>query len=110
MMANRVYGITGGAQAAPPPEQGRVERRLSNDPGLFWATLAGVVAVVAYTGVAALQSWTFEPDGQKGADYSSQEEAFELAALDAASSGHIRRPEPVRLSGEFGVASPRREY
>jgi hypothetical protein len=35
------------------------------------------------TSVAASQNWTFERDGQKGADYISQEMAFEAAILDA---------------------------
>jgi hypothetical protein len=32
------------------------QRRWTNDPGLFWATVAGVIAVIAYTSVAACQA------------------------------------------------------
>ena len=44
----------------PPPtpnENGRPakRRRWTNDPGIFWVTVAGVIAVAAYTTVAKLQ-------------------------------------------------------
>lgn len=46
-------------QSTPAPTQSeyptKKHRRWTNDPAMFWVTLAGVIAVVAYTSVAAWQ-------------------------------------------------------
>jgi hypothetical protein len=46
---------------APPPAPQQYhparKRRWTNDPAIFWVTLAGVVAVIAYTSVAAWQGY-----------------------------------------------------
>lgn len=42
-----------------PPQNGyaKTERRWTQDPAMFFVTLAGVIAVAAYTSVAAWQAW-----------------------------------------------------
>jgi hypothetical protein len=48
------------APQSPPPHaedrDSRNQRRWTNDPAMFWVTLAGVLAVIAYTSVAAWQA------------------------------------------------------
>lgn len=42
---------------APPEDRSAAEQcRWTNDPAMFWVTLAGVLAVIAYTSVAAWQA------------------------------------------------------
>jgi hypothetical protein len=58
-----------GPQAATPPQppptppenhHPKKRRRWTNDPAMFWVTLAGVIVVIAYTSVAAWQAYLMQ--------------------------------------------------
>lgn len=80
--------------APPKHPYSAKKRRWTNDPAIFWVTLAGVVAVIAYTSVAAWQGYLMR--GQLDAMY--QEQSPDLIVL----TDKLDQPEFLAAQGKLG--------